>query len=247
MLEHTFVHIHGIGLKTENKLWEQGIQTWHQFLKHNRTIFSPTRDERVRRELEASIAHLKDIRFFRNLLPPTEIWRVYETFKDRAVYLDIETSGGYLGLDEITVIGLYDGNRVQTFVNGINLDQFEIAIAPYELVITFNGSRFDLPFIRRWFTHIALPPAHIDLCFFLRRLGYKGGLKNIEKQFGILRAPEVDGMGGHDAVMLWRAYQWGDGNSLERLVQYNTADIINLEPLMQTGYEEMKKRILPYA
>lgn len=244
MLEHTFIHIEKIGQKTERKLWERGIQTWHQFLKQSRTIFSPARDEVVRQELEASIAHLGDIRFFRDRLPSTEMWRVFDAFKDRAVYLDIETSGGYQGVDEITVIGLYDGHIIQSFVNGINLEQFEIAIAPYELVITFNGSRFDLPFIRHWLRHITLPPAHIDLCFFLRRLGYKGGLKSIEKQFGIMREPEVDGMDGHDAVMLWKAYQWGDQNSLNRLIQYNTADIVNLEPLMKMGYEQMKSRLL---
>ena len=76
---------------------------------------------------------------------------------------DIETSGGYQGMDEITVIGLYDGCDVHTFVNGSNLDEFEISISQYDLVITFNGTTFDLPFIRRWFPNISLPPAHIDL------------------------------------------------------------------------------------
>lgn len=28
MLEHTFVHIPGIGKATEQRLWEQGIRTW---------------------------------------------------------------------------------------------------------------------------------------------------------------------------------------------------------------------------
>ena len=243
LLEHTFIHIQGIGSKTEQRLWTSGIQTWHQFLKYDQTIFSPARDALIRRELKASLVHLEDIRFFRDRLPSAEIWRVFDAFKDRAVYLDIETSGGFQDLDEITVIGLYDGHVVQSFVSGINLDQFEVAIAPYELAITFNGSRFDLPFIRRSFRHITLPPAHIDLCFFLKRLGYKGGLKAIEKQFGIMRGPEIEGMDGYDAVKLWKAYQWGDQNSLNRLIQYNTADILNLEPLMQRGYQEMKDRL----
>ena len=102
MLEHTFIHVQKIGPKTERKLWERGIQTWHQFLKQGRTVFSPERDEMVRQELEASIAHLSDIRFFQDRLPSSEIWRVFDAFKDMAVYLDIETSGGYQGVDEIT-------------------------------------------------------------------------------------------------------------------------------------------------
>jgi uncharacterized protein YprB with RNaseH-like and TPR domain len=247
LLENTFIHIERIGPKTECKLWSRGIQTWHQFLGNRGTVFSPARDEVVRRQLEGSIEHLGDIRFFVDRLPSAETWRVFETFKERAVYLDIETSGGYGGVDEITLIGLYDGNRVRSYINGINLEQFETAIANYDLVITFNGSRFDLPLIRHHFRHITLPPAHIDLCFFLRRLGYRGGLKGIEKELGVIRESEIDGMNGYDAVNLWRAYRWGDQDALEQLIRYNTADIVNLEPLMKRGYQEMKNRLLPSA
>ena len=44
--------------------------------------------------------------------------------------------------------------------------------------------------------------------------------------------------------MLWKAYQWGDRDALEKLIQYNTADIVNLEYLMEMGYREMKARAL---
>ncbi len=244
MLEHTFIHIQGIGQKTERKLWEQGIRTWHHFLNYEGSIFSPGRDQFVREELATTIRHRDDINFFNNRLSSGEMWRIFDSFKAKAVYLDIETSDGYQGVDEITVIGLYDGDSVQTFVNGINLDEFEIAIANYDLVITFNGFTFDLPFIRRWFPNISLPPAHIDLCFFLRKLGYRGGLKKIEKDFALTRDPEIDGLNGYDAVSLWKAYQWGDNTALETLIRYNSADIVNLKPLMETGYNEMKEKLL---
>jgi len=129
-------------------------------------------------------------------------------------------------------------------VNGVNLNRFETAIASYELVTTFNGSLFDLPVIRRHFPHIALPPVHIDLRFLLKRLGYRGGLKAIEKRFSLTRAAEINGMNGYDAVKLWTAYQQGELSALERLVQYNTADIVHLEPLMERGYHEMKRWVL---
>jgi uncharacterized protein YprB with RNaseH-like and TPR domain len=244
MIEHTFVHIQGIGQKTERRLWEQGIWTWHHFLKHRKCVFSPDRDQVVRQDLESSIDHQEDILFFRDRLSSRDMWRLFEAFKEKSVYLDIETSGGYQGVDEITVIGLYDGDSVQTFVNGINLNEFEVAIANYDLVITYNGSTFDLPFIRRWFPNISLPPAHIDLYFFLRKLGYRGGLKKIEKDFALTRDPEIDGMDGYDAISLWKAYQWGDSTALETLIRYNSADIVNLKPLMEVGYREMKARLL---
>jgi uncharacterized protein YprB with RNaseH-like and TPR domain len=165
----------------------------------------------------ASIENRDNIHFFLDRLSPGDLWRAFNNFKHNTVYLDIETSGFYQGIDEITVIGIYDGQRVRTFVQGINLDEFELAIGPYELVITFNGSQFDLPFIRRQFPNISLPPAHIDLRFFLKKLGYRGGLKAIEKSFGLSRDSAIDGMDGYDAVLMWNAYQCGDESALERL------------------------------
>ncbi|MBW2018684.1 MAG: ribonuclease H-like domain-containing protein [Deltaproteobacteria bacterium] len=244
LLEHTFIHIPGIRPKTERHLWQQGILTWGQYLHCKQAPFAPVRHAFVRQNLEDSLENRGNILFFRDRLSSADLWRLFDPFKDRAVYLDIETSGGCHGIDEITVIGLYDGHRVQTFVNGLNLNEFEIAIASYELLITFNGSLFDLPVIGRHFPHIVLPPVHIDLRFFLRKLGYLGGLKAIEKTFFLSRASEIDGMNGYDAVKLWRAYLWGDQSALERLIQYNTADIVHLKPLMETGYEEMKRRLL---
>ena len=244
MLKHTFIHIQGIGLKTERNLWKKGILTWQDFLNHRETIFSRARDQFIGDELAASSENWNNIHFFQDRLSSGDMWRVYDTFKEKAVYLDIETSGGYQGMDEITVIGLYDGCNVHTFVNGDNLDEFEISISQYDLVITFNGTTFDLPFIRRWFPNIFLPPAHIDLRFLLKKLGYTGGLKKIEKDLGLDRVLEIDGMGGYDAILLWKAYQWGDPEALARLIQYNTADIVNLKPLMEMGYREMRERLL---
>jgi uncharacterized protein YprB with RNaseH-like and TPR domain len=244
MLERTFVHIQGIGLRTEKRLWDRGVETWHQFLNHGSPIFSINRDRLVRQEVEASLAHREDIRFFHDRLSSENIWRVFGAFKEKAVYLDIETSGADQGIDEITVIGLFDGKQVQTFVNGMNLDAFETAVAQYDLVITFNGACFDLPMIRRWFRNISLPPAHIDLRFLLRNLGYRGGLKKIEKDFGLERNSAIQGMDGFDAVRLWKAYEWGDRAALETLIKYNEADTLNLRPLMERAYLQMKARLL---
>jgi len=244
MLQHTFIHMQGIGVKTERKLWRSGIRTWKDFLQQEGPIFSPGRDEFIKKELEASVENCKEIRFFSDRLTSGHMWRLYKAFKHKAVYLDIETSGDSQGLEEITVIGIYNGRRILSYVNGINLDDFEIEISNYDLIITFNGTCFDLPIIRRWFRGISLPPAHIALRFVLKKLGYTGGLKKIEKALGIGRSPEIDGMDGYEAVLLWKAYQWGDRNALNTLIDYNTADIVNLKPLMELGYKEMKKTVL---
>jgi len=246
LLEHTFIHISGIGPKTEQHLWRHGILTWRHFLSKKETPFPRARDAFIRKNLEVSIENRDNIQFFLNRLSSGDLWRLFEDFKGRAVYLDIETSGLYQGVDEITLIGLYNGHTVKSFVKGINLAEFESEITSYELIITFNGSQFDLPFIRRQFPSITLPPAHIDLRFFLKRLGLRGGLKAIEKSLGLSRAPDIDGIDGYEAVLLWKAYQWGDERALDLLIQYNTADIVHLKPLMERGYEQMKAQLLSF-
>jgi uncharacterized protein YprB with RNaseH-like and TPR domain len=239
VLERTFIHIQGIGAKTEKGLWKRGIMCWQDFLLFRGTVFSPERDELVRRALEDSLAHLDDAGYFAGLLPLSELWRLFGTFGRRAAYIDIETSGTYQGAGEITVIGLYDGREVMSFVNGRNLEEFQEAVSGYDLMVTFNGSSFDVPVMKRWFRGLKLPPAHLDLRHVLKRLGYRGGLKSIEKQVGIKREEAVEGLDGYDAVMLWDAYQWGDDASLERLLRYNAADIVSLKVLAELAYERL--------
>ena len=247
LLEHTFIHISGIGRKTERRLWERGIMTWEHYLQQEGSVFSSPRQEMVREALTLSMVQRNNLRFFIERLPGSELWRLFPEFRHKALYLDIETSGGYQGMDDITVIGAYDGHIVRTFVSGVNLEDFEIFVAQYEMLVTFNGTCFDLPYIRRCFRNISLPSAHIDLRFLLQRLGCRGGLKRIENQLGIVRDPAIQEMNGYDAVFLWRAHQWGDPDALERLIQYNTADIVNLEPLMEMGYREMRRKLLGEA
>jgi uncharacterized protein YprB with RNaseH-like and TPR domain len=244
MLERTFVHIQGIGAKTEKHLWKRGIVTWDRFLNRNGTVFSEHRDRFVDEELTKSLAHRHDVRFFEERLSSVELWRLYESFRTRAVFLDIETSGGCDGFDEITMIGIYDGQRGETFLNGDNLLDFEKSIASFDLLITYNGSSFDVPFIRRSFPGITLPPVHIDLRPLLGRLGYRGGLKRIEKQAGLARDPSIAHMDGYDAVKLWYSYQSGDASSLGLLKEYNRADTVNLKPLMELASEKMKDQLL---
>lgn len=243
MLERTFIHIPGVGPKTEQTLWRRGIHRWQDFLHHEKPVFSLGKDRLINQNLETSLANRNDIGFFNDKLPAGEKWRLFNAFRRRAVYLDIETSGYDPWNNDITVIGLYDGTKIQTFVNGKNLDDFEMAISRYDLVVTFNGACFDLPFIKRSYPGISLPKGHIDLRFVLKKLGHEGGLKKIEQNLGIARSDEIDGVDGFEAVRLWHRYRKGDEKALQTLISYNNADIVNLEPLMASAYDQMKERI----
>ncbi len=243
MLEHTFVHLPGIGPATERSLWEQGILTWPRALNaHSPGGFSPARWGQTCRLIEESLHSLRrgDHRHFARALSSSEQWRAWADFRPRTAYLDIETTG-CSGADTVTVVGLYDGSRTTSFIAGDNLDEFPEVIAGYSMIVTFNGSSFDLPFLRRRFPGLQLDQLHLDLMHVLRRIGLRGGLKAIETRVGIDRPGDVAGLDGWDAVRLWREYCHGRDESLDLLVRYNAADIENLEHLAALAYRRMRE------
>lgn len=111
------------------------------------------------------------------------------------VYLDIETGGDPEDWGGVAVVGLYDGQEVRQFVAGNNMWLLNDVMKEHDVVVAFAGSTFDLPVLRQVFSNFILPPVHIDLRWPLKRLGYTGGLKRIERRLGIARPPEVDGLG----------------------------------------------------
>lgn len=243
MLEHTFVHIPGVGPATERRLWDQGVVTWADALDRGScpSGFSGARWAQGCRELEESIASLRrrEHRHFAAALSSAEHWRAWADFRRSAVYLDIETTG-CSGSSQVTVVGLYDGARTRSFIAGDNLDQLPEVLEGYAMIVTFNGASFDLPFLRRRFPGMPLDHLHLDLMHALRRIGLRGGLKAIERRAGIERDHDLRGLDGWDAVRLWREYCAGREESLETLVRYNAADIENLELLAERAYAELR-------
>jgi hypothetical protein len=245
MLERTFCHLPGIGLKTENRLWAAGYRDWRGLLRALEAGEAPFRcGARVRAGLEESLdRHLRgDAGFFAERLPRDQLWRLVPAFRGRAAYVDIETTGLGRGLDHITSIALYDGHCVATYVHGINLERFEEDIRAYRMVVTFNGSRFDLPFLRHQLRP-DLPRAHIDLYFLLKSLGVSGGLKRCEDRFGLGRS-ELGGVDGYAAVLLWQAFEaTGRREVLETLLAYNVQDVLSLEVMLYLAYNMKLERI----
>lgn len=240
MLEHTFLHLHGVGSKTEKLFWQEGIRDWQELqVAAQRQMLPGRKILSVEEQLASSRENLEggNARFFATLLSSREKWRLFARFQRDTAYLDIETTGLGRGNDHITTISLYDGQTVRCYIWGENLEQFIEDIQPYRLLITYNGECFDLPFIERQF-NVSLQKAHLDLRFVLAGLGYSGGLKGCERQLGIDRGllSEVD---GYTAVLLWQEYRRsGDRRLLETLLAYNIEDTLNLEALAFLAYNE---------
>jgi len=247
MLKNTFQHIPGIGSKTEKKIWAAVITDWNLVAEYP--------NNRLPRKTMAALQDYcpesqKQLDrgnpvYFEKLLPATLVWRLFPEFRDHAAYLDIETDGldSYYG--HITTIALYDGRDIFWYINGRNLDDFAADIQKYQVLVTYNGKTFDIPFIQSYL-RIKLPQAHIDLRYVLASLGYKGGLKRCERALGVGRT-DLEGIDGAFAPLLWREYQIrNDRAALETLLAYNIADVVNLETLMVEAYN-LKIAMTPFA
>lgn len=237
MLRHTFCHLPGIGPKTEQNLWQAGVTSWDAFLAQ-----CSSRSHRGRRSwpehMQESLRHLEtgNPAYFSQRLPANQSWRLFRDFRHTCAYIDIETTGLGNPGDHITTIALYDGTYLRCYVHGINLDEFPRDIQKYKLLVTYNGSGFDLPFLERHF-RITLDHAHIDLRYVLRSLGYSGGLKRCEQLLGIDR-PGLQDVDGYVAVLLWQEYRkHKESRALETLLAYNVQDTINLEILMVEAFQ----------
>ena len=246
MLRQTFLHVPGVGYRTEERLWRSGIASWDDVGTDRMAWVPPHLRDVLSEEIGRSEAALRGgrYRYFTLRLPLREHWRVWPEFRDAVAFLDIETTGLDIGRDALTVVGVYDGRRKRSFVRGENLEELPAALDRARLLVTFNGSRFDVPFLRRAFPRMRLDQLHLDLMNPLHRLGYWGGLKKIERRLGIERSDETAGLSGFDAIRLWAEYEAGDEDARDRLVAYNLEDVVNLEPLAEFAYASLKELVL---
>jgi hypothetical protein len=122
-------------------------------------------------------------------------------------------------------VQLYDGS-----LNGVAL---EATLAGATRLYTYNGLRFDLPFISACLgVELAQRLRHTDLMYDCWRQGLYGGLKAVEAHLGIAR--QVVGVNGYEAVLLWHRYEtYGDAQALATLLAYNREDVGNLLHLRQ--------------
>jgi|TARA_B100002003_G_C14128659_1_gene542872 hypothetical protein len=252
MIENSFIHISGIGPKTESVLWDLGIQSWSKFLDEEshlleNKILSKKKIESIKEGIKTSIIKLRegDSRYFHNSLKSKDRWRMFKNFKSTTAYLNIKTteleeysSVQYESALEvgITTITIYDGAQIKYYVNGQNLDDFKNDISDYNQLITYNGTYFDFPFIEDYLCVELFEHSHIDLKFALHSLGYSGGRNHIEKELGLNRKllERIDGLSAH---YLWEEYINNQNKAaLETLLAYNIEDAINLEILMHKAF-----------
>lgn len=158
-------------------------------------------------------------------------------------YLDIETTGCSRHRDNITVIGIaVERNQTFEVVQLVDKSITETALAKaldgVEMLYTYNGHRFDLPFIRHAIgIDIERQIQCRDLMIDCWKHKLKGGLKAVEQKLGIGR--QSKGIDGWMAVRLWWDYINNRNTAaLETLLLYNREDVVNLQTLrLKLGVE----------
>jgi uncharacterized protein YprB with RNaseH-like and TPR domain len=153
-------------------------------------------------------------------------------------YLDIETTGISSRYCDLTVVGVaaVRGPRPQfgqLYGGQINADSVLGLLEGVDEIYTYNGRRFDLPFLRhRLGLDLEHQFPHTDLMFHCWRKNLKGGLKAVEVRLGIAR--QSAGMDGYMAVRLWWDYvNHNDTDALQKLLEYNREDVLNLHVLRE--------------
>ncbi len=152
-------------------------------------------------------------------------------------FLDIETTGLSPSASVITVIGIHLSGRHSRFTqlvgDGISAESLLRALSGASVLYTYNGSRFDLPFIQaRLGIDLTDHFSHRDLMYDCWRCNLYGGLKGVERQLDINR--KITEITGYDAVRLWWQYINNyDKAALKLLLAYNREDVLNLKVLKE--------------
>lgn len=248
-LRKSFIFLPGVGLSTEKRIWNSGINNWDHFLDSD--IAGSIKGKR-KAECDSIIEETqdrlksRDLSYFRTLFKGSDSWRLWDTFSGKVAYLDIETTGTRR-YSPITVVGVYDGKEYRGAIRGKDLTAERITeiISDAEIIVTFNGASFDLPMIEHQFPGSVPDIPHLDLRFLARKCGMTGGLKAIEIGMGISRPEDVKGMSGEDAVRLWKQYERNSNrNALKLLLKYNMEDIINLQPLAEKLVDDISRSMM---
>ena len=246
MLKSTFQHLKGIGKKKERELWNSGIVSWENFEEQGKQQLCLFGEDSFNNDILKSSRKAfieKNVDFFAERLSREEHYRIALSFPEQVLFLDIETTGLSIFYDKITLIGWSINNQYSfTKIENNGYEYFQEALNNAKVIVTFNGSLFDLPFVRKIFPDLQIPKTHIDLRFFSKRVGLSGGQKKIEKIIGVKRPIFLQAIQGEIAPLLWHRYCQGDLESFKLLVSYNHADVEGMKFIFDSAIERLLKQ-----
>ncbi len=242
MITEALLHCAGVGPKRLAQLHAHGIRTWIDVLNQpnglpkalGRALISES--QRCLTALDAG-----EIQYFTSRFASQDKWRILTHYLDQASFFDIET----VGLEHdaaITVISCWHRGSLHHFVEHENLDEFLELLDDIQLLVSFNGSSFDVPRVLDTFHIPELPCAHVDMRWTCFHQGLTGGLKEIGQGAGIVRPRDLQSADGELAVRLWSAWRsFQDHAARELLIRYCASDVLMLVMLarQQAGRQDV--------
>ncbi|MBI2573440.1 ribonuclease H-like domain-containing protein [Candidatus Woesearchaeota archaeon] len=240
MIRHSFIFLPSCTPLREQKLWAAGIKDWATFRKLPKIKgINPERKILYDTSLKVADEALQqgNSSYFVGKMPLIHAWRFYDYFRDQTCFVDIETDANKV----VTVVGISNYYHTNQFVKGMNLtrDALRRELAPYKLIITFNGAAFDLPILRKEYgLELAIP--HIDLKPLCAQFKLMGGLKEVERILNLKRPTHLYG----NPIDLWKAFHASrDKEYLDLLLHYNAEDIENLKGIMEHIWKLKKEQM----
>lgn len=232
-------HLPGIGPGRELTLRAEGAGDWLTLRSEARRFFKGRKLDALLRSLDWCLDRweAQDYRYFAGILHSSERWRLTDVFHPDVTYFDIEATGGGSPPETTStaICFLHQGTLLQEYDYGRKRLLLERIQDEAKLLCTYNGLSYDVPFLREEFG-FALDAPHVDLCPWLRRQGFKGGLKAIQHSQTHLRQRLYPDVNGYDAVRLWRLHEQDVPDALDALLTYNAEDVLILPGLLVDAY-----------
>lgn len=232
MINQAMLHFPRVGPKRRQQLADHGICCWQDAVENPGAIPPSFREDFVA-ESERCLAALlaQDLCYFTEHLHPEDRWRILHHFLPAASFFDIETTGLEHD-DTISVIACWHKGKIHNFVEHENLDDFLDLLDDIQLLVSFNGSTFDVPRTLATFHIPELPCPHLDLRWPCFHHGLNGGLKQVADSIGITRPADIAQADGQLAILLWERWQnHRDEAAKEKLMRYCAADVLLLRPV----------------
>ena len=233
--------IKGIGIKKEEKLKKQGYQTLKDLKQHN--TYKKSAEETLKKietdNFKNTVNCVKE-----NSKDKTDLLECLgniptENFK----FMDIETLG--LSNTHIILLGIAEirNNKIfstQYFLKDYKdeptiLKEYFKHIGSDSVLVTFNGKKFDVPFIdnrsRRYRLETHPDLVHYDLMYYARNI-WGDTLPNCKLQTiesEIFNYHREDDVPGEYVPDFWRTYnEMGNIGPIIPIIKHNRIDIVNL-------------------
>jgi len=249
VLERSFVMIKGIGLRREERLWKSGISDFDGFIDAIELPGISRKMTPILKEMASEArrrVRLGDSKWIAGALPEQEKWRILSLVGDKSAALDIECARINRAIAPVLISVCRPAKGCTTLIRGEDLyrDRLAKLLDGTDVLLTFNGSSFDLPLLRTYGFKLD-GCIHLDLRRFSRRAGLTGGLKRIERTMGIRRPRELEYSTESQASYLWDLWtSKGSRRAIDLLIDYNRRDAESLFPLSSIIYHRLRTKRL---